>query len=433
MSDRIARRTGAGFPAIPARPGGRGAFRRTLALAAAVAAAAGACGGSSAPGVEREVRGDTVIVRTLGPGEWGGPGRLEEELRIGRLEGPEEEMFGPILTVAPDGRGGVYVFDGQVPALRHYDAEGRYTRTLGGKGAGPGEYQDVALALAVLDDGRVLMRDPRNARINIYGPDGEPLDTWPVASGLFTNRAMVVDTAGHVYLKILTRRPERNEPWPIALLHLDTTGAVVDTVPAPEIAGDPGTAGGTFVPGRVWEMSPTGDLVVGLTAVVDGTYRFEIRGRDGQVIRVEKRHEAVPVHPDERAELEARNDWMRRYRGQTMTAEIPPVPEVKPAYSGFYFGDGGRIWVLLHSPAEKGEAGEPRRMPGVEEPIPTVSWREPIVFDVFEPDGTYLGPVRVPPRTRLAAMRGDEVWAIQRGDMDEPYLVRYRLVTGPES
>jgi hypothetical protein len=31
-----------------------------------------------------------------------------------------------------------------------------------------------------------------------------------------------------MYLKILTGRPERSQPWPIALLHLDAAGQVVD-------------------------------------------------------------------------------------------------------------------------------------------------------------------------------------------------------------
>lgn len=384
---------------------------------------------TGAPEVERLTRGDTVIVRTLAGSAWPGPA-LVEELRLGALEGAEEEMFGPNLALAPDGRGGVYVFDGAAPALRHFDREGRYTRTLGREGSGPGEYRDVALGLAVLDDGRLFMRDPRNARINIYNAAGDPAGQWPVASGLFTSRAMVVDTAGEAYLKILTGRPERNKPWPVALLHLDTAGAIVDTVPAPTVPGEPETAGGTFLPRKVWEMSPVGDVVVGITAFREGRYGFEIRRRDGSVLRVEKLHSPVPVHPEERAELEAVNDWTRRNQSQFLTADIPPVPETKPAYRGFYFDEAGdRIWVHLHVAAEKGDAGEPTSVRGVQEPRPATSWREPTAFDVFETDGTYLGEVRIPERTSIGAIRGDEIWAVQRGELEEPYVIRYRVDT----
>lgn len=409
--------------------------RFLLRLPLAGLLALGACGdvdgGRDDPQVERLTRGDTLIVRTLAGSAWQGPARLVEELRLGALEGAEEEMFGPNLTLAPDRRGGVYVFDGTAPALRHFDHGGRYTRTLGREGSGPGEYRDAALGLAVLDDGRVFMRDPRNARINIYDASGESAGQWPVASGLFTARAMVVDTAGEAYLKILTGRPERNKPWPVALLHLDTSGAIVDTVTAPTLAGEPETAGGTFLPKKAWDMSPMGDLVLGITASREGRYGFGILRRDGSVLRVEKVHTPVPVHAEERAELEAVNDWTRRNRGQFLTAEIPPVPETKPAYRGFYFDEeSGRIWVHLHVAAEKGDAGEPRSVQGVQEPRPATSWREPTVFDVFEADGDYLGAVRVPKRTFIAGIRGHEVWAIQRGELDEPYVVRYRLEIG---
>jgi hypothetical protein len=176
---------------------------------------AGCAGGASAGGdweAERTTVGGVEVVRTLAGSVWGAPVTLVEELAIGVLDGDDEYLFGRIDHVAADGAGGVYVFDGQVPALRHYGPDGRYTRRLGGVGSGPGEHGDAALGLAVLADGRVLLRDPRNGRFNIYGPDGSALDHWPLASGLFTSRATYVDTAGRIYARILTGPLERDAP-----------------------------------------------------------------------------------------------------------------------------------------------------------------------------------------------------------------------------
>lgn len=169
------------------------------------------CGGEIAAGGgwqgQREVRGDTVIVTTTGGSVWPAPARLVEELRIGVLDGPEELIFGFINELAPDADGGVYVFDAQVPALRYYDAAGNYVRTLGGSGSGPGEYRDAALGLAVRSDGRIVMRDPRNNRLNVYEADGTPFEHWPVGSNLFTGNAMVLDTADHMYLRASFHHP----------------------------------------------------------------------------------------------------------------------------------------------------------------------------------------------------------------------------------
>ena len=151
----------------------------------------GACGQSSpregAP-AERMVVGDTTIVRSS-DGIWGDL-VLVEEVSIGVLEGPEEYQFGRVGDIAVDAGGGIYVFDGLAPALRYYDSTGQYVRTLGGEGEGPGEYKDASLGLAVRrGDGRLVMRDPRNMRINVYNPDGSSSDSWRFESGLFTPNA----------------------------------------------------------------------------------------------------------------------------------------------------------------------------------------------------------------------------------------------------
>lgn len=65
-----------------------------------------------------------------------------------------------------------------------------------------------------------------------------------------------------------------------------------------------------------------------------------------------------------------------------------------------------------------------------------VRWNEaPGSFDVFEPDGTYLGAVRLPsnvpyepnPRTVEPFFWGDRVWAVATDTNDVEYVTRFRL------
>jgi hypothetical protein len=101
---------------------------RVLVLWAVLGMGLTACGQSDSgtAGVEtvRTVVGDTTIVRTLGGGVWGDSVRLVEEVAIGALDGAEEYLFGRVGDLAVDADGGIYVFDGQVPALRYYDSNG---------------------------------------------------------------------------------------------------------------------------------------------------------------------------------------------------------------------------------------------------------------------------------------------------------------------
>lgn len=377
---------------------------------------------AGAAAVERIEQGDTTIVRYLSDvGTWDAPMELVEELSIGVLEGAEELMFGRVSEIAVDASGGIYVFDGQVPALRYFDADGNYVRTQGGEGQGPGEYQDAALGLVMRSDGRLVMRDPRNSRLNVYNPDGSYSDSWPVQSGLFTAQATFIDQKDHLYLKILEGRPERNKPWPISLLHLDEKGAIVDTIPPPPIDNDPEGMGWQFEPQKVWTWSPLGYMVSG----VSSTYAFSLFYPDGKMLRIERAYEPVAVHPEERAELEAQNDWRRKTQGQHLTSEIPPVPLVKPAYSSLMVDDDGRIWVRLHQAAVKNEPeDEPARDP---ERPPPITWSEPVVYDVYQPDGTYLGQVHPPKGQSLNVIRGDTLWGTKRGDLGEQYVVRMRM------
>lgn len=371
--------------------------------------------------LERTQVGDTTIVRSTGGSVWGDSVRLVETLSIGELEGPPEYQFGQVQDLAVDAEGGVYVFDGHVPAIRYYDASGSYVRTVGGEGQGPGEYRDASLGMAVRrSDGRLVMRDPRNMRMNVYEPDGSPSESWRIESGLFTGRATTVDTAGHMYLKILTGPIERNEPWPIGLLHMDDTGEIVDTLEVPELPADPDEPGGTFGVQKEWAVSPLGGIVAG----VSDRYVLHHVRPDGTVLRIERDAEPAPVHPDERAEHEARLDWRWERQGQTITADRVPVPEVKPIFRGIYVGDQGRIWVHRYVEAVKDPSIEKRDDPDAR---PVVTWREPVVFDVFEADGRFLGTVRVPPRTSLRVYRGDRVWGVRRGEFDEAYVVGFRI------
>jgi hypothetical protein len=369
---------------------------------------------------EREMVGDTLVVRALSGSVWPGPATLVEELAIGALEGSEEVIFGSIQDMTVDDQGGVYVFDSQVPALRYYDSEGRFVRTVGREGSGPGEYRDAVLGMALRRDGRLMIRDPRNARLTLYDPDGTPSDHWTFGSALFTSGAMVMDTADHAYLKVMAGSPEPNKPWPIVLVHLDETGQLIDTIPQPVIAGDPESSGGSFSPSKVWGWSPLGYPVVG----VNEEYSFEIRPPSQPVIRVEREVPLVELHPEERGEYEAVREWMIRNKGQYMTTQPAPTPGVKPAYRNFFFSGNGDIWVHRYSTAEKTDQAVPEPAEGRP---PNRSWREPILFDVFQPDGTYLGEVRVPPRTSIYVYGREKVWGVRRGEFNEQYVVRLRL------
>lgn len=371
--------------------------------------------------VQRDTIGDTVVVRTSSGRIWTAEGRLEEELRIGAIDGPEEFVFGDVTELVPDASGGVYVFDRQVPALRHYDHEGRFVGTLGHEGAGPGEYRAI-VGMAMRHDGRLMVHDAQNRRINLYAPDGSPAGQWPVNSGLFIDQSLMVDSLGQAFVKTVTiPRPgdPPPPPPPIGLIHLDAAGRLVDTVYAPRISGEPLPTGAPLATEKVWAFHPCG-MVVG----VNRSYEFEIRHPDGSVTRVVRDYEPVELSKDEWEAHEARRRWEIAREGLS-AQHAEATPHVKPAYQSFRVDQDCRIWVRKYMPAVPRRAEDPATSAAP----PAFPFDEPVAFDVFEPDGDYLGAVVVPPRTTIHWFGSDLLYGIRRGASDEQYVVRLRLKT----
>lgn len=412
-----------------------------------IACAGGDGGDSMAWQATRDTVGDTIIVRTTAGSVWG-DAQLVEEVRIGQLDGPDEYTFGSIvaMTTGPDGT--LYVLDQQVPALRTYAADGTYLGDLGREGEGPGELKQPDSGLAALDDGRVLVRDPGNARITVFGADGEHETEWRIRGSSFTSTPLYVDDEGRVYVQLF----EFGEDGPkFSFVRHTPDGVPVDTIPVPRTDDAPRltavreTDGGTsrstrsvpFWPTLSTELSKTGEFVVGDPAA----YSIDVPRADG-VLRIQRAYEPVAVDPGERDNTRERVVHNMRRTEPGWDWDGPAIPDAKPAFRNLMVDDDGRIWTHLYTaaepiPAEEIEEPGPRAtgagQQGADE-APPLRWREPVRFDVFDRDGTYLGQLEAPrgfqtyPRPTIA---GDTVWAVVEDELDVPYVVRFRIVPEP--
>ena len=97
---------------------------------------------------------------------------FEEVYRIGSLDGEEWEQFGNVRKVAFDGAGQLYVFDDQADRIFVVGPDGRYRRSFGRPGEGPGEFRSPA-ALAVYRDGRAVVADTRHRAYHIFDANGD--------------------------------------------------------------------------------------------------------------------------------------------------------------------------------------------------------------------------------------------------------------------
>lgn len=374
---------------------------------------------------ERSKRGDTTVVRTVSGSVWGNKVSLVEELRIGSKEGDGVDAFGSIQGFALFASGVMAIFDGSVPALRLFSPEGKHLRTLGRDGAGPGEYRNQTLGLAVDREGVLLMYDPRNARLNRWKEDGTVLPSWRAPGRLYTNQALQVDTAGDTWIRITTEAPEQGKAWKFGLLRVGPEGTPGDTLHPPPIAGEVGANPTFFEPQKYWHRNRNGAWVTGFS----GSYAITLGSPGRGAHRVERAVPRIPVAAEERRNYQELADALRRSPNVAPSGPVT-VPAQKPYFRGIQSDLESRVWVDLHGPGETFEPPPRPTQPGMPS-VPPLRWRERRRYDVFARDGSYLGRIELPPRTTLSEAKGNRVWAIQRGEDDEQYIIRYRIAGTP--
>jgi hypothetical protein len=407
-----------------------------LIVACGVAACVGAAddGNGAAGTTVFSQRGDTVVATTAGRMPDSLVHHLVEELRVGVANGADDEMFGRIdeLAVSPDGH--MLVVDGSVPAVRLYDSTGALVRQVGRKGGGPGEYGNIN-GIAVLPGGGWAIWDASGSRINTYSADGAFLASArsPV-TGYGSNEALRSDRARNLYLEAPLSPPSPDGQWRTGLVRLDSTLATTDTLTPPTWGAETvrlvaiaegGSSSYTlpFWPQDHFELNHSGKFVSGKG------YPYEIHSftASGAPLIIERNIPRIDVRDEVREEQREFTTWMLRRTAPDWKWNGPEIPHYKPAFVGLLLGGHDRIWVRLSTEFEPIPEDE-LTVSNRPNPRPTIHWRDaPPRFDVFEPDGTYLGEVAVPRNVSVMKTDGDLVWGVTIDDDGVQYLTRFRV------
>lgn len=415
----------------------------TLVALLAAVPAGGCAGGEDATLVGEEwaaaidTVGDTIVVRTVTGSAWRGTRWLVPKVTFGTLEGEDAYMFGDISSLAAGPDGSIYLVDSQVPVIRQYAPDGTFIRDIGREGGGPGEYQRPE-SLRTLSDGRIVVRDPANVRNSVYSASGEFLAAWilPSGGGWSTSDQMVIDREDRVVSSIIANSGTGPTEWKYAMAR-SADGPGADTLMAPtwdfeswvvtgESENSRSMTSVPYGPSSYWDYSPLGYFVGGLNT----EYRIDLLRQDAPVLRIEKDWLPVPVNAADAAERRRsiEDRFRRRFPGWSWNG--PDVPDFKPAFRSILVAEDGRIWVLLHNESyehiTREEAAEIEDSGG--------AWpnrfRETVSFDVFEPDGRYLGRVQTQRDFQTYPepfIRGDTVWAVTADELEVQRVNRFEL------
>lgn len=392
---------------------------------------------------------DTTIIR-IGSPRYTGVSELVTDLTLGNGSDAVEYSFSfPFLFAARDG--GLFIVDIEDPglvgdfrsAVRKYDKNGKYVRSYGRIGDGPGEYRGGVGHVAELSDGRVLLSDALG--VLVYSATGRYLERWrqPAWSRSMGNRLFVRpnDVVQYQPINILvgasatsTGRPK----WTVQ--QFASNGKLLDPVTLGPDANFPaipklGALRSPFAHDYIAAWSPLGYWVGANSSAY--AIDLHVASTDKHIVRLQRTVSAVPVQTAERAAwrtyVTAKNRGLKQTPNWSWSG--PDIPAFKPPLEDLQVGSDGRLWVRVAQPSVR--PSKPVPVPEWQPKTPATEWISPNVFDVIAPDGKYSGRVRFPDELYAPPMGrsdtaflayGDIIWAVVLTENDEPIVRRYRVV-----
>lgn len=418
---------------------------RARPLAVAVAAIlvagcadAGASRGGGAAGLLTAIdsTADSIIARVDGDVPASSVRRLEQEMLVAPAM-DDTSLFGSIYEFDVDAANRLWVFDGSSSSIFLFGSDGALIRRIGREGGGPGEFKQDNGMIALADTGLAVL-DYENARLSFFSAAGDFQTSWRVPTGFFTTSGLVTDRSGSFFIRRPVTEPREGEILGrMGLVRVLEDGTLRDSLAPPDLdvprevyvavspdgRGRSSTASG-FAPNYYWAWHPDGYFVVGH----GGKYEVILARTQGKPVAIRRSMTPVPVGDEERTLAQERITWSMRRTNPAWTWQGPAIPTTKAPLTQLLVSRDGRIWARVATPSERipdAELDPPR-----ENGPPPNRFRSPAVWEVFAPDGTFLGRIAFPPRTTLVEADGDMVWATTRDENDLPGVARYRIQPG---
>ncbi len=384
--------------------------------------ACGDAGDESATGATGTLDGPDVIVNAV----------TEEVFTVGSVLGDTWDTFGTVRSVHFDAQSNLHTLDSQLDHILVVGPNGSLVRTVGGRGEGPGEFNNV-LSVIVGRDGSYTVLG--FTTIDLLHPDGEfarRVTMDPMTTGLIFSSMALPD--GRLVTSALQRFGAQDEHYeagrPIHVFPLDGAEPEVlytawELPPEGEDESTFESSGSGAVrmyraAGRAFEPRLQYDLLTdGRLALIDSIgYRVKLVGLDGTVTGTIER--PIAPLPVDDAIMEAERERYREREasevvssggvnvqveregaeGRTFAAELPVLYALDVDWDD-------RIWLERWGPT--GDDDGP--------------------IDVVTPDGDYIGTLPPDGLRTPDAFGPDGLMAyIERDEMDVQTVRVVRLI-----
>jgi hypothetical protein len=206
---------------------------------------------------------------------------FEEELTIGKSEGPEEYLINSIWSFTIDDEGNTYILDYKPYRIKVFDEDGKYLRSIGREGQGPGELQGPRNIQFTVQK-EIMVKDGSKGALLFFSVDGQFLREIKIPTLRLSGNA-IADAKGNIYVgkyffgkwedKLIKLLP----PYENLEVLVAKSAPLREDIPPPQIR---------------YSLLPRNNLVWGFSS----EYEFNIIDSEGRLIKkIEKEHSMVRV------------------------------------------------------------------------------------------------------------------------------------------
>ena len=312
--------------------------------------------------------------------------QLEEELSIGEEEVDENYMFYEPQSVEASEDGSIYVLDGRDICIKVYDRQGKYQRSIGRQGQGPGEFSSGYLYFDICPYGKLYITDCRDSCVIIMDKDGSFIQSFRLPGILYVE--MKTDKNNSIYLE---RRFTDEEARKVSIHRYNSNGDEILNY-------------GTFKIVQPTIRKRTKTRTTTITSRIAATTVWTVDQEGKLYVGFGDKYQISVYNPNGNLSFKFGRDY-------------PLIPSkdstpISPKYAGvfnvitrhWFFDENGNLWI---------------------ETLPKEDIEE-IVYDIFSPEGIYLKRTYL--KHRILHFKNGKAYSIITTDEGYKVVKRFRMV-----
>ncbi len=340
---------------------------------------------------------------------------FEEELTIGVKEGDENYMFGNQIFVNTDDDGNIYVTDLNRGEVKKYDSNGHFLQSIGRKGQGPGEFQDMSVA-RFTGEGDIYINDIKTQRLSFFTKQGDYLNG--VKFPKLFERVTINSKGFYIARSVDNVELGKGKKWDYFYALFDENfNSVAELLRMPQEAdGKSKNADSAaqvlanflsetaFQPNVHYVLDKNDMIYFGYPE----NYEIKVYSAEGKLMKMIQR-DFEPVEIRQR-----HKDYFKNSQSELFMAKIPPnedekvfelveYPKYLPPYEKFILMENGWIFVIVDS-VRDGSA----------------------LIDIFNEEGKYLAQFETDIPTDRLCFNNGKAYAVATID-DYEFIKRYNF------